>query len=98
LVEDGVLVLNSEATPIEMGKSLGIRSTQKVWTVPATDIAIQILNVPITNTAMLGAAVHAIPLVNLESIEKVVIERFRKELAEKNIAVIKKAYNEARTK
>jgi 2-oxoacid:acceptor oxidoreductase gamma subunit (pyruvate/2-ketoisovalerate family) len=98
LVEDGVLVLNSEATPIEMGKNLGIGSAQKVWTVPATDIAIKILNVPITNTAMLGAAAHAIPLVNLESIEKVVMERFRKELAEKNIAVIKEAYNEARTK
>lgn len=95
LTEDGALVVNTKESPAELRKKLDI-SSQKVWTVPATDIAIKILNIPITNTAMLGAATRAASLVNLESIEKAVRERFRQELAEKNIAVIKEAYKEAK--
>ena len=95
LTEDGVLVINSRESPSELRERLGV-ATQKVWTVPATDIAIKILNVPITNTSMLGAATRAASLVDLGSIEKVVRERFRKELAERNIAVIREAYKEAR--
>jgi 2-oxoacid:acceptor oxidoreductase gamma subunit (pyruvate/2-ketoisovalerate family) len=95
LTEDGALVINTKESPAELRKKLNI-SSQKVWTVPATDIAIKILNVPITNTAMLGAATRAASLVKLESVEKVVRERFRQELAEKNIAVIEEAYKEAK--
>jgi Pyruvate/2-oxoacid:ferredoxin oxidoreductase gamma subunit len=39
----------------------------------------------------------ATSLVNLQSLEKVLKKRFRKELAERNIAVVKEAYKEART-
>ena len=46
---------------------------------------------------MLGAATRAAALVSLESIEKAIRKRFRKELAERNIAVIKEAYKEAKT-
>ncbi len=95
LVEDGILIVNSKDDPTEMKKKLEITS-QKVWTVPATDIAIRVLNVPITNTAMLGAATRAASLVNLESIEAVIRNRFRQELAERNIAVIRDAYKEAK--
>ncbi|UCE95670.1 MAG: 2-oxoacid:acceptor oxidoreductase family protein [Candidatus Bathyarchaeota archaeon] len=96
LAEDGILVVNTQESPQELRKKLDITS-QKVWTVPATDIAIKILNVPITNTAMLGAATRAASLVSLESIEKVVRKRFTKEeLAERNVAVIREAYKEVR--
>jgi 2-oxoacid:acceptor oxidoreductase gamma subunit (pyruvate/2-ketoisovalerate family) len=96
LTEDGTLVVNTQESPAQLKKKLAIAS-QKVWTVPATDIAIKILNVPITNTAMLGAITRAVTLVDLRSIEKVVRERFRKELAERNVAVIKEAHKEAKT-
>ncbi len=96
LVEDGVLVVNTQEAPLTLKKRLNIAS-QTVWTVPATDIAIKILNIPITNTAMLGAATRAASLVSLESLEEVIKERFRKELAERNIAVIREAYKEVRT-
>ena len=96
LTEDGALVVNTKESPKELRKKLNIIS-QKVWAVPATDIALKILNAPITNTAMLGAATRAAALVSLESIEKAIRKRFRKELAERNIAVIKEAYKEAKT-
>lgn len=96
LVEGGTLVVNTQESPAELKMKLAI-TTQAVWTAPATDIAIKILNAPITNTAMLGAVTRAASLVDLESIEKVIEERFRKELAERNVAVIREAYKEAKT-
>jgi len=96
LTEDGALVVNTQESPADLRRKLNVAS-QKIWVVPATDIAIKILNVPITNTAMLGAATRAASLVNLESIETVVRERFRQELAERNVAVIREAYKEAKT-
>ncbi len=97
LTEEGIVVVNTQETPAELRKKLKAEPSQKVWTVPATDIAIKILNAPITNTAMLGAVTRAASLVDLESIEKVIGERFRKELADRNVALIKEAYKEAKT-
>jgi 2-oxoacid:acceptor oxidoreductase gamma subunit (pyruvate/2-ketoisovalerate family) len=94
--EKGILVINTRETPTEIRKRLGLK-TGKVWTVSATDIAIKILGRPITNTAMIGAVAKATRIVSLESIERVVKERFPPNVAEKNIAIIRKAYEEART-
>jgi Pyruvate/2-oxoacid:ferredoxin oxidoreductase gamma subunit len=44
---------------------------------------------------MLGAVARATGIVRLKSIEKTVTERFRRDIAEKNFAVIKEAYEEA---
>jgi 2-oxoacid:acceptor oxidoreductase gamma subunit (pyruvate/2-ketoisovalerate family) len=95
LTNNGALVVNTRDPPSELRKRLIMAPSQTVWTVPATDIAIKTLNAPITNTAMLGATTRAVPLVSLESIEAVIKERFRQELAERNIAVIREAYKEA---
>ncbi|MEM0356856.1 MAG: pyruvate ferredoxin oxidoreductase subunit gamma [Candidatus Bathyarchaeia archaeon] len=93
--EKGRLIINSKENPAEVKKELG-NSKIEVWTVPATEIAIKILGAPITSTAMLGAVARATNLVSLESIKKVVGERFRADIAEKNFAVIEQAYKEAR--
>lgn len=97
LSDDGALVVNTRQSPAELRKRLDLAKHQ-VWTVPATDLAIKTLNVPITNTVMLGAATRAAKLVTLESIEKAIRDRFkeRPDMAEKNIAVIKEAYTEAK--
>ena len=68
----------------------------KVWTVPATEIAIRILGAPITNTALLGVVAKATGIVTLEGIKKTLKGRFRPDLAEKNFAVIQEAYKEAK--
>jgi 2-oxoacid:acceptor oxidoreductase gamma subunit (pyruvate/2-ketoisovalerate family) len=94
--EDGVIIINSKDSPAQIRKTLNTNKG-KVWTAPATEIAIKILGMPITNTAMLGAVAHATSIVNLESVEKVIKERFRAGIAEKNFAVIKEAYKEAKS-
>jgi 2-oxoacid:acceptor oxidoreductase gamma subunit (pyruvate/2-ketoisovalerate family) len=96
LGEEGTLIINSKDSPAEVKKLLK-EDKGKVWTVPATEIAIKILGLPITSTAMLGAVARVTEVVGLESVEKTVRERFRSDIAEKNFAVIKKAYEEARS-
>ena len=95
LGENGILIVNSPKTPKQMKAELKM-TKGNVWTVNATDIAMRILGRLITNTAMLGAAARATNIVKMENIEKAVHERFPEPLAEKNIAVIKEAYKEAK--
>jgi len=94
LVEDGTIVANAEKRPKELKESLKVKKA-KVYTVNATRIALDVLGRPIYNTAMLGALVKAYPLVKLESLSRVVTERFPGAIGEKNVAVIKRAYEEA---
>jgi 2-oxoacid:acceptor oxidoreductase gamma subunit (pyruvate/2-ketoisovalerate family) len=94
--DDDVIIVNSTEEPAKVRKDLKVEKG-KVWTVPATEIALKILGQPITNTALLGAVAKATGVVTLEGIEKTVKGRFKSELAEKNFAVIKQAYAEAKS-
>ena len=96
LNEEGAIIINSKENPADMRKMLNT-DKGKIWTVPATEIAMRILGRPITNTAMLGAVARITEAVKLESIEKVVEERFRRDIAEKNVAVVKEAYKEVKS-
>ena len=96
LNEEGAIIINSNENPADMRKMLNT-DKGKIWTVPATEIAMRILGRPITNTAMLGAVARITEAVKLESIEKVVEERFRRDIAEKNVAVVKEAYKEVKS-
>lgn len=94
LVKGGTVVANTEKTVAELKKSLKIDEA-KVYTVNAVRVALDVLGRPIYNTAMLGALIKASPLVRMESLDKVVKERFPGAVGEKNVAVIKRAYEEA---
>ena len=94
--DDSVLIINSAEDPAVIRKNLGV-TKGKVWTVPATEIALRILGAPITNTALLGCVAKATNIVTLEGIQKTLKGRFRLDLAEKNFAVIKEAYVEAKS-
>jgi 2-oxoacid:acceptor oxidoreductase gamma subunit (pyruvate/2-ketoisovalerate family) len=92
--EEDVIVVNSADSPAKVRENLRLEKG-KVWTIPATDLALKILGSPITNTAMLGAVARATSAVTMAGIEKTVRGRFRADIAEKNFAVIKQAYEEA---
>jgi 2-oxoacid:acceptor oxidoreductase gamma subunit (pyruvate/2-ketoisovalerate family) len=93
--DDDVIIVNSTDDPAKVRRDLKVEKG-KVWSVPATEIALRILGAPITNTALLGAVAKATNVVTMEGIEKTVKLRFKAELAEKNLAVIKEAYKEAK--
>jgi 2-oxoacid:acceptor oxidoreductase gamma subunit (pyruvate/2-ketoisovalerate family) len=95
LDKDSIIIINSAEKPAKVRENLRVEKGN-VWTIPATEIALRILGVPITNTAMLGAVARATSIISLESVEKIVKKRFRLDIAEKNFAVIKEAYEEAK--
>ncbi|MCJ7614323.1 pyruvate ferredoxin oxidoreductase subunit gamma [Candidatus Bathyarchaeota archaeon] len=95
LDENGMLIVNTPKEPKTLKEELKM-TKGTVWTVPATDIAMRILGRAITNTAMLGVVARATGIVEMDSIEKAVKDRFPGPLAEKNMGVIKEAYKEAK--
>ncbi len=94
--DEDVLIINSPEEPGALKEKLKV-TKGKVWTVPATEIALRILGAPITNTALLGCVAKATNIVTLEGIQKTLKGRFRADLAEKNFAVIREAYVEAKS-
>jgi len=93
LAKNGTIVANTERTPEELSKALLVPNAH-VYTVNARKIALSVLGRPIYNTAMLGALLKATPFTSLESVAKVVRARFPGTLGEKNVEVIKRAYEE----
>lgn len=89
LKEGGIIIVNTEKGPEELGIGDGF----KVITIPATTIALEILGRPIPNTTLLGAFAGATGVVSLEAIEKGIKERFTATLAERNVRAAKEAYN-----
>ncbi|MCL2642984.1 MAG: 2-oxoacid:acceptor oxidoreductase family protein [Candidatus Bathyarchaeota archaeon] len=93
--DDNCLIINSNEQPEVLRQSLRV-AKGKVWAVPATEIALKLLDTPMTNTALLGAVAKATGIVSLEGIAKTLKTRFRADLAEKNFAVVQEAFNEVK--
>jgi len=95
LKKNGTIVTNYEDEP---GKVYGVIGVEKgeyrIYTCPASRLALEVLKRPITNTAMLGSLLKALPIVKLESVFKAIEKRFPGPIAEKNIELVKRAYNE----
>ena len=94
--DEDVIIINSAEKPAVIRENLRIQKGA-VWTVAATEIALKILGAPITNTALLGVVAKSTNIVTMDGIEKTVKERFKGDLAEKNMAVIRMAYEEAKS-
>jgi 2-oxoacid:acceptor oxidoreductase gamma subunit (pyruvate/2-ketoisovalerate family) len=104
LAEDGILVFNTALSPDEIQEE--IRSGKyghpppagkyTLHTVDATGIALEVLGRPITNTAMMGAFSGASDLVGMDSIGRVLEERFGKR-AEGNIQAARAAHDRLRS-
>lgn len=93
----GVLVVNTDRSPAEIREQLGNPDVQ-VWTVDATQIALDTIGRPIPNTPMLGALARATNLVSLDALKRAVNERLGGKLSqaaiEANYAALERAYEE----
>jgi pyruvate ferredoxin oxidoreductase gamma subunit len=88
---NGILVTTSKESPEKVRELLKIKNRLAV--VDAMKIAMEVLGVPITNTAMLGSLVKASELIKKESFILPLKERFGR-IAEKNISAFERAYQE----
>jgi pyruvate ferredoxin oxidoreductase gamma subunit len=91
LKQNGLVVTTSQETPERVSELLGVKNRLAV--VDATKIAMEILGVPITNTAILGSLVKASGIVEKESFIPPFKDRFGR-IADKNISAFDKAYRE----
>jgi len=94
---DGIVLVNSEATPAELRKHYGLEGG-RLFTIAATRIANETIRRPIPNTPMVGALTR---ITQLFPIEKVVEflradfgKKFPPKVVEGNIAAIMRAYEE----
>jgi pyruvate ferredoxin oxidoreductase gamma subunit len=86
--DDGLIIINSEKKPGD----LKITTKATVKTLDATALALEVIGLPIVNTALLGAFAGATKAIRLESVNKAIRERFPGKVADKNVAAVKRAY------
>lgn len=92
LKDGGLIIIN---TP-RGRERFDIPDRFRVVTVPATELAIEIVGKPIINTIMVGAFAAASGLIKLEALVNSVRERYPGELGEKEIVAMRKAYEQVR--
>lgn len=95
--ENGVVIINTKETPANIASRLSA-SNAEVWTVDATQIAIDELGRPIPNTPMIGAMVKATGIVDIErlkaSIKKKFMGKFGEKVVQGNIKALDRAHDE----
>ncbi|MFA4640169.1 pyruvate/ketoisovalerate ferredoxin oxidoreductase subunit gamma [Pyrococcus kukulkanii] len=91
LKDDGIVIINTEKSKEEVLKNLK-KKPKKLALVDATTIALEVLGLPITNTAILGAIAKATGLVKIESIKEAIKDTFSGELGEKNARAAQEAF------
>jgi pyruvate ferredoxin oxidoreductase gamma subunit len=70
------------------------RKDLNIATIDATRIALDVLSRNITNTIILGSLIRVSQFLTFEELSDAIMRRFKGELAGKNIAAIKQAYEE----
>jgi pyruvate ferredoxin oxidoreductase gamma subunit len=88
LKKNGLCIVNTAKKPTELKLGKGF----KVYTFDATALAMSVFGKPIINTVIVGAYAAVSGAVSLDSLLKACDQRFKGDIAEKNKAVIKKAY------
>jgi pyruvate ferredoxin oxidoreductase gamma subunit len=95
LAEGGILVVNSNDAPPALRKKFNIKG-RKIFTVPATDIAIKELKRNIPNTPMIAAVVKATGVLDIKNVERDFREKYSKkfspEIVEGNLRAMRAAF------
>jgi pyruvate ferredoxin oxidoreductase gamma subunit len=98
--EDGTVVVNTDESPNSLRRTLNILG-RRLFTVPATQIALEIIGRPIPNTPMMGAMIKATGLLDIEAViantRKSFEKKFNAQVVEKNIQAIRRAYEEVKS-
>ena len=96
LKPNGTITINTVCTPEEAREKHKIPENIKIGTVNATRLALEILGRPITNTALIGAWARVSGVLPLDAIIEAIKEVFPPKVAEKNVELARRSYNEVR--
>ena len=84
---DGLILVNSDQAP----EDLNIKTTARVETIPATEIALEIIGRPIPNAIMIGAFCAITGLVSIDAVQEAIMEKFPGRVGENNVAALERA-------
>ena len=84
----GLVLINADKRPEE----LQLKTTAAVETIPATEIAIEIIGRPIPNAIMIGAFCSLTGLVSLEAVQQAIMEKFPGSVGKNNVAALERAH------
>jgi 2-oxoacid:acceptor oxidoreductase gamma subunit (pyruvate/2-ketoisovalerate family)/2-oxoacid:acceptor oxidoreductase delta subunit (pyruvate/2-ketoisovalerate family) len=90
LKDGGILIINSEKEP----HHFMLERLEQAATINATQIALDILKRPITNTVLLGALARISAVVKMESLIDAIEQRFDAKNAARNVQALQKAFAE----
>ena len=95
LKEDGMMVINSTASPDEVRSQLGYKG--KVYTLDATEISMELMGRNLPNTPMLGALTRVTGIVSKDSAAQQITSRLgatmKKEVVAANVRAFEKGYD-----
>ena len=94
LKDDGVAIINAKEDALEAPK---LKAKQKVFIVPANEIALKHIGRPLGNTAMLGAFLAATGELVLDDLNAAIKHRFNQKLQEVNIKAAKEGFDYVRS-
>lgn len=83
----GLVLVNAEKRP----EDLKLKTTATVETIPATEIALEIVGRPIPNAIMIGAFCSITGLVSMEAVRQAILEKFPGKVGENNVAAMERA-------
>ena len=87
LKPEGLILVNSEKAP----EDLKLKTSATVETIPATEIALEIIGRPIPNAIMIGAFCSITGLVNLNAVQEAIMDKFPGKVGENNVAALERA-------
>ncbi len=91
--QDGIVLLNTGKDPAELNWSP--QKKLRIYTFPATRIALEVLGKPIMNTSMIGALATMAEEITVASLQNAVRKKFPGELGDKNAEAVEIAYTKA---
>lgn len=96
--DNATFVINSCTPPAQLRTKLKLKPTQKVFSVDATEIALQTIGRSIPNTPMLGALAKVTGMFTLEGLledmKKSFGKKFSDDIINKNLDAAKRGYEE----
>lgn len=99
--EDATFIVNTTEPAQVMREHLGLKPSNRLYTLDATGISIQAIGRALPNSPMIGAFARAIPIVDLEQLLKETREslehKFPVKIVEGNLAAVKRGYEEAKS-
>jgi len=93
LKADGVAVVNSSKNPLDLKKRLGV-NVKTFGAVDAAKISKEVFGNYVFNTPVLGGLVRLTGIVKLDTLERLLTNRFPGKVGELNVKVLRRGYEE----